>query len=229
MSKNFLQSFCEIFYKKKYRDGYYIYRILFFKFKKIADDVQMNLHIQEKDKIVKLPIPNIKNIGRYSYGSINTFTASPNTKMGAFCSLGNNVVLGHGKHPMNYLSTSPYFYFENLGYKNPEQVAHEEFWDLEPIEIGNDVWIGDGVFVKNGVKIGDGAILGARAVVTKDVPPYAIVVGSPAKILRYRFDEETIKTLLELKWWELDDEIIKQIPYDDINKAIEFIKEVRNR
>ena len=64
---------------------------------------------------------------------------------------------------------------------------------------------------------------------TKDVPPYAIVVGTPAKILRYRFDEETIKTLLELKWWELDDEIIKQIPYDDINKAIEFIKEVRNK
>lgn len=225
MGKSFLQKFCEIFYKKKYRDGYCIYRFLFIKIKKKS---KQKILQTEMDKL-EMPIPPVEIVGKCSYCNPDIFIVNPKTKIGSFCSFGPRVVLGHGKHPMNYLSTSPYFYFERLGYKKPEQIAHEEYWDIEPIEIGNDVWIGDGVFVKNGVKIGDGAIIGARAVVTKDVPPYAIVVGSPAKILRYRFDEETIKTLLELKWWELDDEIIKQIPYDDINKAIEFIKEVRNK
>jgi acetyltransferase-like isoleucine patch superfamily enzyme len=137
------------------------------------------------------------------------------------------VVIGHGKHPLNFLSTSPYLYFDELEYKDPNQVTHSEFWKCEPVEIGNDVWIGDGVFIKNGIKIGDGAVLGARAVITKDVPPYAIVEGCPAKIIKYRFSEEIINELLKLKWWELDDNIIKKIPYDNINSAIKFIKEVQ--
>lgn len=223
MKKSFIKKIGEIFYKRKYRDGFFVYRILFFRFKKPCEEV-----LNQDPQKAELYIPQVDNIGKCSYGNPDIFIVNPQTKIGAFCSFGPRVVLGHGKHPINFLSTSPYFYFERLGYKDKNQVGHEEYWDLEPIEIGNDVWIGDGVFVKNGIKIGDGAIIGARAVVTKDVPPYAIVVGSPAKIIKYRFDEETIKTLLELKWWELDDEIIKQIPYDDINKAIEFIKEVRN-
>ena len=107
--------------------------------------------------------------------------------------------------------------------------VHEEFWQSEPIHIGNDVWIGDEVFVKNGVTIGDGAVLGARSVVTKDVPPYAIVAGVPAKIIRYRFDEPTRQELLRLKWWELDDDIIRQIPYDNISAALQFLREVRGK
>lgn len=107
--------------------------------------------------------------------------------------------------------------------------THREWWSLEPIEIGNDVWIGDGVFVKNGVKIGDGAVIGARAVVTKDVPPYAIVGGIPAKVIRYRFDEKVVQDLMKLKWWNLDDETIKQIPYENVEDAIEFLKKVRSK
>ncbi len=84
------------------------------------------------------------------------------------------------------------------------------------------------VIIKDGVTVGDGAVIGMGAVVTKDVPPYAIVGGVPAKVIKYRFDEKTITKLLELKWWDLDDEIIKQIPVNDINKAIEFLTEVRN-
>ena len=95
---------------------------------------------------------------------------------------------------------------------------------MEPVHIGNDVWIGSGVFIKNGITIGDGAIVGAHAVVTKDVPPYAIVCGNPARIIRYRLSDDIIKQLLELKWWNLPDDIIKQIPYDDVYKAIEFLK-----
>ena len=138
-------------------------------------------------------------------------------------------MLGHGEHPINFLSTSPYFYFTNMKWKNEDMPSHDEFWYADSISIGNDVWIGNDVFIKNGVTVGDGAIIGAKSIVTKDVPPYAIAAGVPAKIIRYRFDEKTIKELLELKWWELDDEIIKKVPYDNIKKAIEFLKEVRNK
>ena len=82
--------------------------------------------------------------------------------------------------------------------------------------------------IQNGVKIGDGAVIGTSALVTKDIPPYAIAVGIPAKVMRYRFNEEIIQQLLELKWWELDDEIIKQIPYDNIEESIIFLKSIRN-
>lgn len=90
--------------------------------------------------------------------------------------------------------------------------------------VGNDVWIGRGAFIKNGLTLGDGCVIGARSVVTKDVPPYAIVAGNPARIIRYRFDEQTISKLLEIKWWEMDDDIIRNIPYDNIDKAIIFLE-----
>ena len=96
------------------------------------------------------------------------------------------------------------------------------------ITIGNDVWIGDGAFIKNGVTIGDGAIIGARAVVTKDIPPYAIVVGVPAKILKYRFSEQIIDRLLNTKWWNLDDSIIKKLPYYDIDKCLKILEEINH-
>lgn len=76
--------------------------------------------------------------------------------------------------------------------------------------LGNDVWVGSNVLINGGVKIGDGAVIAAGAVVVKDVPPYAIVGGVPAKIIRYRFSPEIIEKLLELKWWNLDDEILKE-------------------
>ena len=77
------------------------------------------------------------------------------------------------------------------------------------MEIGNDVWIGEAVFINDGITIGTGAVVGAHSVVTKDVPPYAIVAGAPARVLRYRFDDSTIQKLLDSKWWEWDDETLK--------------------
>ena len=112
---------------------------------------------------------------------------------------------------MNQPSTSPVFYDKDNCFGQPDFLYAEGITLEQPKTIiGNDVWIGDQCFIKAGVKVGDGAVIGAHAVVTHDVPPYAIVAGNPAKILRYRFSEEEISALLQTKWWEWSDEEIKK-------------------
>lgn len=240
----------ELFYKVKYKNNKKHVRFLCFRFeeplppqkpipaaKPVTPHFILPPPFQDRNKIqvssnarLTLSSWNVKNIGNYSYTNPDLICQSSKTTIGSFCSIGPRVVLGHGKHPISYLSTSPYFYFEDLDFMDFSSVPkHQEFWDIEPIHIGNDVWIGDGVFVKNGVTIGDGAIVGARAVVTKDVPPYSIVVGTPAKVIKYRFSQEVIEELLELKWWDLDVEILRKCPYENIDVAIKYLKEMKNR
>lgn len=109
-----------------------------------------------------------------------------------------------------------------MGQKSFINYAH-----TTPAEIGNDVWIGQNAVIMDGVKIGDGAIVAAGAVVTKDVAPYAIVGGVPAKLIKYRFDEATIKDLLRLKWWELSDKEILSLPVNDVKESIKRLKVIR--
>jgi len=207
-----------LFYSIKYKDNYKIVRILFFKIKKE----------KSQQPVIQLSPPNIPNIGKRTYCNPDIFIATTETEIGSFCSIGQQCRLGHGEHPIHFLSTSPYLYLDVLGYKkNDTQSYNNYLTDLKPIIIGNDVWIGDGVFIKNGVQIGDGAIIGANSVVTKDIEPYSIVVGNPAKILKYRFEQNIINSLLELKWWTLPDHIIKSLPYDNINDCIKVLKEIR--
>lgn len=145
-------------------------------------------------------------IGEYSYVSKNSIIH--NTTIGKFCSIGPNVVVGYGDHPTSFLSTSPTFYSR---YTYFDINANEDlFYGNSRVKIGNDVWIGANVFVKNGIIIGDGAIIGAGAIVIRDVIPYSIIVGVPGKMKSKRFNDEIIKELLEIKWWDWPISIIKE-------------------
>lgn len=123
-----------------------------------------------------------------------------NAKIGRYCSIGFESIIGLGTHPSTYLSTHPAFY-SAAKQSGISFVTESSYSEYQSIDIGNDVWIGARAIVLGGVSIGDGAIVAAGAVVTKDVPPYAIVGGVPARLLRYRFSEEVIEELLDWKWW----------------------------
>lgn len=144
-------------------------------------------------------------IGRYSYMYGSCLIK---TKVGSFCSIASKTLIGGGGHPVDWVSSSPVFYQKKNVLKTT--FAHQKFTEYAQTTIGNDVWIGSHCLIKGGVTIGDGAIIGMGSVVTKDVPPYEIWAGNPAKCIRKRFDDETIQKLLELKWWDWDEDKLYQ-------------------
>ncbi|MDT3709491.1 MAG: CatB-related O-acetyltransferase [Pseudomonadaceae bacterium] len=157
--------------------------------------------------------------GKYSYCGYDCLFV--NCNVGAFSSIANKVTVGGASHPVHFVSTSPAFISrEDSG---REVFASLKFDCYSETFIGNDVWIGDGVYIKGGLRIGDGAIIGMGSVVTKDVPPYAVFAGNPAKLIRMRFDENVIAFLLELKWWDLPDESLRQrgFMFDSPRRLIE--------
>ena len=145
-------------------------------------------------------------LGRFSY--VGTGTRMTDVIVGGFSSIGARCGIGGGVHPTETVSTSPVFFKgHNILEKNFAEIHYEP---STRVEIGNDVWIGEGVCIISGVKIGDGAVIGAHAVVTKDVEPYTVMAGIPAKPIRRRFDEDTILKLLELKWWNWTEADLKK-------------------
>lgn len=170
---------------------------------------------------------NIVNtqVGKYSY--IGYDGEIVNCKIGNFCSVASGVRIGGAEHPIDWVSTSPVF--QNVKHSGPQKrFARLTLPASKKTEIGHDVWIGYNAIVKAGVTIGNGAVIGAGAVVTKDVPPYAVVAGNPAKVIKYRFDDETIKELESMKWWNLSDDRLSIIA-NMINNPKEFVVEKRIR
>lgn len=163
------------------------------------------------DEVNLAPFARLMNcrVGKYTY--IKPGCVLKNADIGNFCSIANNVMIGLGQHPTNLISTHPIFY-KKTGFSKAF-FKHIDFQEEKVTYIGNDVWIGNGALIMDGVHVGDGAIIAARAVVTKDIPPYAVVGGVPAKVLKYRFSNDIILALMELKWWEWKDkEILDVLP-----------------
>ena len=150
-------------------------------------------------------------ISKYTY--IREQCHFERTEVGPFTSIGPRVLCGHASHPVHFVSTYPGFYTSKAVGATwfGATIAYES--DHKVI-IGADVWIGAGAVILGGVRIGHGAVVGAGAIVTKDVPPYGIVAGVPARILRYRFEERVIQKLLKARWWEAPENVLRAVaPY----------------
>jgi len=150
-------------------------------------------------------------IGDYTYGipRILSWDEGTRLKIGKFCSIAGEVIvfLG-GNHRTDWVTTYPFSDFVDEWPEAKHMVGHPA--SKGDVVIGNDVWIGVGAVIMSGVTIGDGAAIAARAVVTRDVEPYCIVGGNPSRLIRKRFDDETIRALLEIRWWDWPVDRIKE-------------------
>ncbi len=169
---------------------------------------------------------NHVTVGNYSRIGVNCQLT--NVSIGNFSVVAKDSVIGLGQHPTNYLTPHSIFYKKNnWGWHESDWREDIPFQESRRIIIGNDVWIGRHCMIQDGVNIGDGAIIATGSVVTKDVPPYAIVGGIPAKVIRYRFNAEIIKRLLEIRWWDLSDEKITE-NIDLFHKADPSLEDINN-
>lgn len=164
-------------------------------------------------------------LGDFSYIAQNSRIY--NSSIGKFSSIGPEVLIGLGKHPTNFISTNPVFYSNATRHGSlfSEKQLFEEY---DSCSIGNDVWIGARAIILDGITIGDGAIIAANSVVTKDVEPYSIVGGVSAKFIKYRFSEEKIKELENMKWWDWSADKIKMnidLFQKKIDSSSPFIKD----
>jgi virginiamycin A acetyltransferase len=183
----------------------------------------VNCKIDDQTKLTG--IHNFENV-TIQKGTYVAFNANvSNTSIGKFCSIGPNLFCGWGFHPLNGISTSPAFYStrKQAGFTFSSIDKCEE---RKHITIGNDVFIGMNVTILDGITIGDGAVIGAGAVVSKNIPPYAVAVGSPIQIIKYRFSKEIIDSLLNMQWWDQSDDVLKEVEknFFEIQKFLAITK-----
>lgn len=161
-------------------------------------------------------------VGSYTYGvtpsTVLLFRESDRVFIGKYCSFAYDVkIIASGEHNYNAVANFPFYaHFLNHG-------GERDTFTKGVVRVGNDVWVGARAIILSGVEIGDGAVIAAGAVVTKSVPPYAIVGGVPARLIKYRFSEKVIQELLKLEWWNWSDAVIKnniEDFYIDVNEFI---------
>ena len=167
--------------------------------------------------------------GKYTYGKpfIHSWNENTQLKVGNFCSISSNVqVYLGGNHRMDWVTTYPFGHMHKDIFNNFNGNGHPS--TKGDVIIGNDVWIGGNVVILSGVNIGDGAVIANNSHVIKNVEPYSVVGGNPAKLIKYRFNKEQIDKLLEIKWWNWDDEKINEFtPLLCNNNIDEFIRHVQ--
>ncbi|BCS80373.1 CatB-related O-acetyltransferase [Anaerocellum diazotrophicum] len=147
-------------------------------------------------------------IGDYTY--VNCGSVIESGIIGKYCSIGPSVKIEISEHPYHLVSTHPFLYERKLKFISDSEIISKLEINKEVPIIGNDVWIGANAIILRGVKIGDGAVIGAGAVVTKDVEPYSIVGGVPARLIKWRFPPEIREKLLRINWWDWPEERIKE-------------------
>lgn len=167
-------------------------------------------------------------VGKHTYGHQNIkvfeWGEGAKLKIGSFCSLGGNlsIYLG-GNHRIDWVTTYPFGHIKQNVFDRFNGEGHPK--TNGDVVIGNDVWIGANSVIMSGVKIGDGAVIANNSHIVKDVEPYSIVGGNPAKLIKYRFTNDIITKLLQLKWWEMEDKEINEItPILCSDKIEEFLK-----
>ena len=198
----------------------FLYKLYAFKSRKFRDLILRLIVGLEKGQMQSKTLRRIFldyhgiEIGMYSYGGcFDPALIRAKTKIGRYCSFAGGVCRFNGNHPMEFRSMHPFFYYPDFGYVRKELVHRSE------LVIGNDVWVGQNAIILPSVnRIGDGAVIGAGSVVTKDVPDFAIVVGNPAKVIKYRFSKETQLKIKASKWWDKD---IRDLDLDKFARPVE--------